>query len=319
MNKISHTVKTDFFNGVEKELMNKRVFGVSIIGAKMANWNAGFDSDPKMTSNNEIYGSDKAMKFSIRQHWVNQNKKVLFFKEMVEKKGKIVPMSLQERFLKLNNLEKMPKDEKESILHLFSAIDVMNFGAAFLTKTFSISIPGCVQFSQGFNIYEEAEIEEQSILSPFPSDNEKTQSSIGTLHLVDEAHYVYPFSVNPIAYRNYAELLGMKGLYTVEAYNAFKKSSLKGASSLNTVTKTGTYNEFGLFVELKEGSELYVPPLHDFISFNREENTLDLKRVTELLDKLQDDIETVEIYANELKINVINNGSYPVHSIFDVR
>lgn len=304
-----------------------RVFGIIGVGAKMANWNASFNGNPKMTFDNEIYGSDKAIKYSIRNLWYRNGEKVLYFKTMYEKKGEMIPRTLEEQYLNIFGHEKMPKDEIQVIRELFEALDVQNFGAAFLAKPVSIGITGAVQFSQGFNIFADAEIDHQDILSPFVNsskkegEKEKTQSSIGKMTLLDEGHYVYPFTVNPDSYANYAEVLGVEGLYTEEAYEKFKSASLKGATALNTVAKTGAYNEFGLFIELKEGSELYLPPLHGFVSYDKEENTLDFSKVVELLEKetIKPEIASIELYVNDFKTTAINTGDIQVKSIFSVK
>jgi hypothetical protein len=51
-----------------------RVYGVIGIGANMANWNADFTGRPKSTSNGDIFGSDKALKYPMKKMWENQNK-----------------------------------------------------------------------------------------------------------------------------------------------------------------------------------------------------------------------------------------------------
>ena len=66
---------------------------------------------------------------------------------------------------------------------------------------------GAVQFGQGFNKYEDTTAEEQQILSPFrdgSKDSQNTEeaknSTLGTKITSNEAHYFYPFVVNPMAY-----------------------------------------------------------------------------------------------------------------------
>ena len=57
-----------------------RVYGIIGIKAKMANWNADFTGRPKSTSNGEIYGSDKALKYPMKKMWESEGKNVLFVK-----------------------------------------------------------------------------------------------------------------------------------------------------------------------------------------------------------------------------------------------
>ena len=46
--------------------MKKRVYGVLGVAALMANWNADFSGYPKRTAGNEIFGSDKAFKYPMK-------------------------------------------------------------------------------------------------------------------------------------------------------------------------------------------------------------------------------------------------------------
>ena len=62
----------------------KRVYGIIGIKAKMANWNADFTGRPKSTSNADIFGSDKALKYPMKKMWENEGKKVLFIKSWKE-------------------------------------------------------------------------------------------------------------------------------------------------------------------------------------------------------------------------------------------
>ena len=60
--------------------MNKRIYGVLGISAIMANWNADFTGYPKMTSDGNIFGSDKALKYPMKKMWDNEGEKVLYIK-----------------------------------------------------------------------------------------------------------------------------------------------------------------------------------------------------------------------------------------------
>ena len=60
----------------------------------------------------------------------------------------------------------------------------------------NISITGAVQLGQGFNKFDDTNIEIQDILSPFQNSKKEDsqQSTFGTKITVDEAHYFYGFS-----------------------------------------------------------------------------------------------------------------------------
>lgn len=299
--------------------MNKRVYGVLGISSIMANWNADFTGYPKTTTSGETYGSDKALKYPMKKMWDNEGEKVLYIKSMKlepEKKGKIslIPRSLKERYEYLFGVEDLKKcnDTKEVLSNLFQAVDVKNFGATFAESGMNISITGAVQFGQGFNKYKETEPQEQSILSPFRDATKTTDekgeaknSTLGTKIVSDEAHYFYPFVVNPLAYKEFMELDVTDG-YTEEDYEKFKATALISATAFATNSKEGCENEFALFVETE--SDLYLPNLTEYIEFKKGEEKNQIRiQAKEILDGLRDRIQSIEIYYNPSTTKIIND------------
>ena len=194
--------------------MNKRVYGVLGISSIMANWNADFSGYPKSMSDGTVFGSDKALKYPMKKMWDNEGKKVLYIKSMKfsEKDGSLVPKSMKERYEEIFEIKdlKEEKETKQILRNLMLAVDVKNFGATFAESVakVNVSITGAVQFGQGFNKYEGTVAEEQQILSPFrdsskesKTDEEAKNSTLGTKITSNEAHYFYPFVINPMAYR----------------------------------------------------------------------------------------------------------------------
>lgn len=300
--------------------MKNRVYGVIGIKSIMANWNADFTGRPKTTGNGDIFGSDKALKYPMKRMWIEQGEKVVYIKsykigEKGKEKHKLQPKDLLERYEELFDTtidKKTPS--KEVLKNLFSAIDVMNFGATFAQEGQNISITGAVQIGQGFNKYKDSRVEVQDILSPFRnSKNEDADaSSLGTKIVSDEAHYFYPFSINPSSYDEYIDIIDDFEGYTKEAYNKFKEAALVSATSFNTNSKFGCENEFALFIECKEGEELYLPDLAQYISFEKgeEKDVINLER----LDFIEDDnlvsaIDKVEIYYNPYTTEIKSNFS----------
>lgn len=290
--------------------MKNRVYGVIGIVSKMANWNADFTGYPKTTSDGNTFGSDKALKYPMKKMWENQGEKILYIKSMKlsEKKGvvSLVPRSLQERYEHLYNEDlKKCKDSKVVLTNLFRALDVKNFGATFAESGNNISITGAVQIGQGFNKYEGTSPEEQQILSPFrdaSKDNstenseEAKNSTLGTKIVSNEAHYFYPFVINPLAYEEYKEL-GVTDGYTEKDYNKFKEAALVSTTSFATNAKVGCENEFALFVETED--DLYLPNLAEFITFTKgEQKNIIAINCEDLLNSLKDKINKVEIYYN---------------------
>lgn len=295
--------------------MDKRVYGVLGISSIMANWNADFTGYPKTTSDGTTFGSDKALKYPMKKMWDNQGEKVLYIKSMKLSEGKkgevqLVPRALKERYEQIFHVKNLKecKDAKEVLTNLFNAIDVKNFGATFAEEGNNISITGAVQIGQGFNKYEDTNPEEQQILSPFrdgskdnakPDLEEAKNSTLGTKIVSNEAHYFYPFTINPAAYKEFNEL-GVTDGYTEEDYTKFKKASLVSATSFATNSKVGCENEFALFIETD--SDLYLPNLSEYIEFVKgdEKNTIKIT-CSELINSVISKIKNVEIYFNPYK------------------
>ena len=299
--------------------MDKRVYGVIGIASIMANWNADFTGHTKTTSDGDTFGSDKALKFPMKKMWENQGEKILYIKSMKlsEDKGSINlrPRSLKERYEYLYDVKdlKACKNSKEVLTNLFNALDVRSFGATFAEADNNISITGAVQIGQGFNKYYETNVEIQPILSPFRDASEKKKSdkqdkgeaknsTLGTKIVSDEAHYFYPFTINPMAYNEYIKL-GVTNGYTEEDYDKFKNAALVSATSFATNSKVGCENEFALFVETEK--DLYLPNLSEFIEFIKGEDKNTIKiNCSDLLNSLSERISNIEIYYNPYSTNI---------------
>ena len=289
-----------------------RVYGIIGIKAKMANWNADFTGRPKSTSNGEIYGSDKALKYPMKKMWESEGKNVLFVKSFKESKGAIIPNQLGERYENLFSKLDEKDTTNEVMTNLFNCIDVKNFGATFAEKKQNISITGAVQFGQGFNKFDDTNVEIQDILSPFADStkDDAKQSTLGTKITVDEAHYFYGFCINPKAYDEYKFLLkGFDG-YTQNDYAEFKKVALTSATAFNTNSKFGCENEFALFIECKD-EECYLPELSNYLEFDSQKREIDLSQIEKMIENK---VAKVEIYFNPFKLSVISK--YDKFNIF---
>lgn len=292
------------------EEMKNRVYGVVGIKSILANWNADFSGNPKTTSDGRIFGSDKAFKFPIKKMWEAEGKEVLYVKSYKNEKDSIQAKNLSERFNQIFQKDlKTIKKKEEVFKMLFSAIDVLNFGATFAEEKNNISITGAVQVGQGYNKYENSNIEVIDILSPFRDSKQEDakNSTIGTKIVSDEAHYMYPFSVNPQNYAIYKEVLGEEIVYTKEAYDAFKKGCLVAATAYNTNSKMGCENEFAIFVECKEESKLYLANLDQYIKFEKREedkDIIDITKLSKLLSLHKDEIDKIEVYYNQYTLEI---------------
>jgi len=299
----------------------KRAYGIIGVRAIMSNWNADFTGRPKTTSEGQIFGSDKALKYPMKRMWNDEGKKVLYLKSYIEdynkkdKKYYLRPKTLKERYEEL--FGELTKNTKtiEVLKNLFDCIDVKNFGATFAEEGQNLSITGAVQFGQGFNKFENTNVEIQDILSPF-SDSKKVgsgedvnQSTLGTKIMVDEAHYFYGFSINPNNYKEYMEMIEGFGGYTDEDYEEFKRVAKTAVTQFATNSKFGCDNEFALFVEYD--TDKYLPDLSEYIKFDSEKREVDLSVVEELIGEGA----KVEVFADPYKLKV--KTKYEVRSIFE--
>lgn len=290
-----------------------RVYGVIGIRAKMANWNADFTGRPKSISSGDIFGSDKALKYPMKKMWENEGKKVLFIKSWKEEKNAVVPRKLSDRYKLLFGEIDKKSETKEVIRNLFSAVDVKNFGATFAEEGQNISITGAVQFGQGFNKFDDTNIEIQDILSPFADStkDDAKQSTLGTKITVDEAHYFYGFSINPQNYNEYKEIVG-NGFdgYIKADYEEFKKVAKHSATAYSTNSKFGCENEFAIFIECKD-NECYLPDLSDYIEFDSQKRAINLAKLETLIDGRT---QKVEVFYNPFVLKV--ETSLPKYNIF---
>ncbi len=307
--------------------MNKRVYGVIGISSIMANWNADFKGFPRTISDGTVFGSDKALKYPMKKMWDNEGKKVLYIKSMrLSESGKngevtLIPRTLKERYEQIFQVKdlKDSKDIKEILTNLMSAVDVKNFGATFAESGSNISITGAVQIGQGLNKYTGTRAEEQEILSPFRDSKDKEEaaknSTLGTKIVSNEAHYFYPFVINPLAYKEFVEM-GVTEGYTEEDYENFHRTVLVSATSFATNSKVGCENEFALFVETD--SDLYLPNLSEYITFekNGDKNRIQIQ-CEDVLDKLKDRIHKIEVYYNPYTTEI--GGLSDDMEVYDIR
>ena len=294
----------------------KRAYGVIGIRAIMSNWNADFTGRPKTTSEGEIFGSDKALKYPMKRMWSDEGRKVMYLKSYIEDKdGSLRPKTLKERYEELFGKLDKKTPTKEVLKNLFECIDIKNFGATFAEEGQNISITGAVQIGQGFNKFENTNVEIQDILSPF-SDGKKVksgedvnQSTLGTKIMVDEAHYFYGFSVNPKNYDEYKDIIDDFEGYNEKDFEEFKRVAKSAVTRFATNSKFGCDNEFALFIEYED--EKYLPDLSEYIKFDSKKREVDLSDI----EKLAGDDAKVEVYADTLKLKV--KTKWKVKNIFE--
>ena len=290
---------------MENKTMNKRVYCILGISSVMGNWNSDFSCYPKSLSDGTIFASDKALKYPMKKMWDNESKKVIYIKSLNEK---LLPKTLEERYIQVFGKDDYKSLEKV-LSNLMTAVDIKNFGATFAQKECNIAITGAVQIGQGINRYNKSNVNVQSILSPFrdKTDKKAKNSTIGTKITSEEAHYFYPFVINPLAYKELVDL-GVTEGYTQEDYQNFKRTALVSATAFATNSKVGCENEFAVFVETE--SDAYLPNLSEYVTFEKGEdkNIIDLAALTNILNDMSQQIKSVEIYYNPYTTELVNSN-----------
>lgn len=330
-------------------MKKNRAFGITIVGSDKSLWNGDFEGNPNKCLN-EYVASPFCLKYAYRQYFKQIGLPVLFYKTFYEKLDKdvlkIYPKSLDRTLNDMIELafgegstsevedtskkgkgkgktkKKANISQKEIQDMVFKCIDVSCFGGAFATTMFTKSYVGAIQFGYAINKYDPAETIKNTTLTQFQNKENSEQTTLGEITYLSEGHFVYDFVVNPFVNSSYRELFpDFKGL-SDEDYEEFKKASLTCVNSQQSLAKKGCYNEFAMFVELKEGSTKYLGNLNKKVLYSKSEDgkgIIDLSLVEKDLEAIMDDIERIEIYHNPVDTNVIikNHAKLVVSNILN--
>jgi len=177
--------------------------GIVVVNAKNANFNAGFDHLPRRLPNGNIYATDKALKYCIRDYLSNSEPVFVQRTKQFHKGNDGVEtqryLTLKENYLHKCNKETMEKNERIIIEDLLKFIDVRLFGVVFAVDS-NISLTGPCQINYGINRFDKSNIFSLSILSPYRNSNEKSkdsqQTTIGEESRADDVYYVYDVCLN---------------------------------------------------------------------------------------------------------------------------
>lgn len=278
--------------------MKNRVQGV--VGIEVINnvFNADFENNPRQNQNGEFFVNDKALKYCSRKYLERIGAPVFVLKSYtLNSKNQISAKTLEERYESLYGPIKKGDDQVKILGNLLGNVDVINYGIAFSVKENNLSITGPTQVSTGVNLYDNTNTIVINQLSPYKSStkgDDTTASTLGTKTIVDEAHYFFNINVDPFSLNPYKEF-GF--FYDKEDYSKIKESLLYGVTALNTQTKINCNNEFGVFINYKENSKIFLPNLSSHIIYKKEDNNIiDISKLGELLNKHVNDIESVELY-----------------------
>lgn len=299
------------------KIKNNRVIGARGIGVVNGNLNSGFDGRPKSLTNGCLTNSDVSTKFLDRELWKNSGENVLITKKLkVDTDGTLYACTLSTIIDDLKHLE-----DRLLTTILNDYVDVQNFGVLIPVSGSNVGFTGVCQYTQGINKLKNTTVVTQPLLSPFSaadnnknkkkSKNNTTENTLGTnvgnYSFIDKALYVQSFAVNPTNLNNLISVFGKDKFvgYKESSYQKFKKATLCSASLYNTRTKTGCYDEFSIFINLKENSLYSISDIGRFIDVIENEDstvTIDFTKLEFLNDVA--DIESIEIYYNILTCKI---------------
>jgi CRISPR-associated protein Csh2 len=177
--------------------------GIVVVNAKNANFNAGFDHLPRRLPNGNIYATDKALKYCIRDYLSNSEPVFVQRTKQFHKDNDGVEtqryLTLKENYLNQCKKETMEKNERIIIEDLLKFIDVRLFGVVFAVDS-NISLTGPCQINYGINRFDKSSIFSSNILSPYRNSNDKSkdsqQTTIGEESRADDVYYVYDVCLN---------------------------------------------------------------------------------------------------------------------------
>ena len=284
-----------------------RVFGCAIVKALNANYNADFSGQPRTLPSGEVYGTDKAYKYTIK-NFVKEfyaEHTIMYFKSLNDKGN---PISLDESYEKY--FGKMPtKPVKGDVAqNLLSCLDIRLFGATFAVKSTNISIHGPVQVNHGVNLWKESNIYAEQITSPFSNksndkDSEKGMTTIGRQSKLEEGHYVHHFSINP---KNLEDVRSIAGDGCEDLSNRdidlLKEGMTRGATYYDSASKAGVENELMLWIQLKEDSKLVLPNISSLLICEEEKVegrvVYDFEKISKQLSAVKKNLDKVELRLN---------------------
>jgi CRISPR-associated protein Csh2 len=306
---------------------NQRVFGCAIVRAINANYNADFSSQPRTLPNGTCYATDKALKYLVRNYLKNTNADVLYFKRL---NTDFNPLDLPDTYKQVFKKEVKDESKQNIAQSLLSQIDVRLFGATFAPKGAgikdkNISIHGPVQFNHGINIWKENNIFSEQIMSPFSSPNERKDgeeqaaTTLGRQSKLQEGHYLHHLSVNP---KNIDEIVKLAGANATPLsktdMDSLKEALRLGATYFDSSAKAGIDNEALVWITLKEGAKSVLPTFNNLIKLDKSADkvVLNLADLTTAIERLGEDVESIELYYLVESVNVINEPKAAKH--FDI-
>ena len=295
------------------------VYGLIGIRVRNSMWNANLDGEAKQDSYENIYSSSQALGYADKEQLERDGYNILYRKVT----GDNGDLTLKEVFeLKTNTKtvanKKLTANEMKALLFKFE--DIIRYGTTFTAYdgVLSFGICGAVQIGIGVNKYKQTQHMINDMMTCFKADkkNEKageeaTKSSLGSQLMLDKAHIVYDFTINPFEYKKYIKVVPEFKGFTEDNYTSFKKSIIKCVSNLNSKSKKGCTNEFALFVETNDDirDSIDLNCLGEYVKVDIVEDIVvyDISLLADLLNEVEASLKSVEIYYDHRTMKLIGD------------
>lgn len=344
-------------NGGEiMKAMNNKVYGIIGLASKFSNFNGDLEGNPRCCEG-VYHATNFALKYTVKDFW-NRNGELVLGLKSINQDGKFNTLEQRCNLLFNNRLqsilgekkgkgksktkaadeeqaEEIPEEVAEIedgrkfavMADVLKCMDAACFGVAFPVTGCQFNIAGAVQITEGTNLYKYSELVEEQLLSPYlnPKRDKGENTTLGRRAILNEAHYFYGLSINPNCYKEYEKLLAPYGFegFTQDMYEKLKDGLLYGVSGIQSITKIGCENEFGLFVNCKENMNPNMANLQQYVDYVKEPEdnvgTIDLTRLYQYLDGYKKHINNIEIYYNPITTKIAGQGDINTafYSIFD--
>lgn len=287
--------------------------GIVVVNAKNANFNAGFDGMPRRLPNGDIWATDKALKYCIREYLSKDepifSRRVKFFEKKKDGSNKLRYMTLKENYLKKCGKEDMPKDDEVLTNDLLGFIDIRLFGVAFAITDSNLSITGPCQINYGVNRFEGSSIYSSSILSPYrrglkekpekketpeKKEKERQQTTIGEETRADDVYYIYDVSLSMNSAKNQGIDISDKDIEKL-------KDSLKYA--VDEVTSTTMFGcETVSMIWFKNKQDKIFNNLNMMVDIKKQKDAV-IVDYSKVIDHIKSDIDvdSIETYESKVK------------------
>jgi CRISPR-associated protein Csh2 len=180
----------------------KKIYILSGLKINKAQWNADFSGLARRDSDGNIFATDKARKYSIRQELLLNNENILIRKRYDDNAK---TMSLQNILKDVTGSKITEKNIKEEIEKLFlTHIDLRIFGFIINPSPgININAHGSFQIYFANDIYkEETEDIIMNITSFKTSGTENGDATLGSQAVIDKGYLNYTICIQPEIYKN---------------------------------------------------------------------------------------------------------------------